>query len=88
MDASRHVAPSTLWSLVADELAPEQLDRVSRHIDACGSCATELERKRVAHRLLRDSALVEVPDPVRQRLEATITRLGDAVGEGASPPER
>ena len=88
MVPSSHVHPSTRWSLVAGELSPEQLDPVSSDFASCSGCATELERKRAVQRLLHDSAAVEIPDPVRQRLEVTLTQLGEAAGEGVQPPGR
>ena len=83
MVASDHVHPSTFWSLVAGELDPEQLAHVNSHICSCSGCATELARRHAAHQLLRDSATVEIPDPVRRRLETTITQLEDPAGDDA-----
>ena len=84
MVASGHVHPSTLWSLVAGDLDPEQLAHLESHLDVCSGCARELARTRAIHRLLRHRATVEIPDPVRRRLEATIAQLGDPAEEEAS----
>ena len=67
------------------ELAPEELERVARHLEVCATCAEEFRfEARVIELLKQRITQLRAPAELRERVERAVAlaRLGD----GGAPP--
>lgn len=61
-----------LLEFVADELTPEQVQRIQDHLEVCPPCVAILETYRVTIRLSRQLPCKPLPPSCEQRLRAAV----------------
>src|SRR5438132_3524308 len=74
-----------LYLALLDDLSPEQVQAVSRHLDACEQCTQELERM---HRTTRLVASLPASEPSARVDRAILAALAAHHGEQVHPQMR
>jgi anti-sigma factor (TIGR02949 family) len=64
-----------LWDYLDHAIAPEDQDRVERHLSFCRRCCGELEFAKEVRGFLASGSSDEVPPQVKDRLERFVEEL-------------
>jgi anti-sigma factor (TIGR02949 family) len=64
-----------LWNYLDHAIAPEDQDRVERHLSFCRRCCGELEFAKEIRGFLASGSSDEVPPQVKDRLERFVEEL-------------
>ena len=64
-----------LWDYLDHAIAPEDQDRVERHLSFCRRCCGELEFAKEIRGFLASGSSDEVPPQVKERLERFVEEL-------------
>lgn len=64
-----------LWDYLDNAVAPEDQEKVERHLSFCRACCGELEFARELRRFLASSGAEEIPADVRARLERFVREM-------------
>lgn len=68
-------AVTQLWDYLDHSLAPEDYEKVEKHLSFCRRCCGEMEFARELARFLESSAADEIPEDVRGRLDRLLEDL-------------
>jgi anti-sigma factor (TIGR02949 family) len=64
-----------LWDYLDDSIAPEDQEKVEKHLAFCRRCCGELEFAKEIRAFLTSGAVTEIPPDVKARLERFVEDL-------------